>query len=200
MVQRNSIRELYGQPIERARLKTLRRLDAHCKRFIELSPFVCLGTQGDGGADVTPRGDRPGFVHIVDDLTLAMPDWPGNNRLDSFMNILDNPLVGLLFLIPGVDETLRVNGSAEISTEPAILARWDVNGKIPRSAVVITVAEAFLHCGKALIRSRLWYDDYKIDRAQLPSYGQMLKDQIEISDSAKEIEASVAQGYREKLY
>ncbi len=190
----------YGPPIERARLKTLRKLDKHCRRFVELSPFVCLGTSGADGADVTPRGDAPGFVHILDDVTLALPDWPGNNRLDSLRNIVENPKVGLLFLIPGVDESLRINGEARITTEAAILARWQTNGRRPRSALLIHVHEAFLHCGKALIRSKLWHNDYKVDRSALPSYGQMLKDQIEIEDTAEEIQSSVAQAYREKLY
>jgi PPOX class probable FMN-dependent enzyme len=196
----SALRERYGQPIERARLKSLRKLDKHCCKFISLSPFVCLGTTGEYGADVTPRGDRPGFVHVLDEVTLAIPDWPGNNRLDSLMNIVANPHVGLLFLVPGVDETLRVNGIAEVTLDVEVLARWEVNGKRPRSAIVITVQEAFLHCGKALIRSRLWHDDYKINRNDLPSYGRMLKDQIEVCDSAEEIEASVAEGYKERLY
>jgi PPOX class probable FMN-dependent enzyme len=196
-----ALRDRYGQVMERARLKSLPRLDRHCRRFIELSPFHCLGTSAeDGAADVTPRGDRPGFVHVLDDVTLAIPDWPGNNRLDSLMNILSNPEIGMLFLIPGVDETLRVNGTAAVATDPDLLAGWEVNGRRPKSALVVTVREAFLHCGKALIRSRLWHDDYKIDRSELPSYGQMMKDQIEICDSAQEIEASVAEGYRERLY
>jgi uncharacterized protein len=198
--RREELRENYGQPIERARLKVLRRLDGHCQKFISLSPFVCLGTSGEEGADVSPRGDRPGFVHVLDDATLAVPDWPGNNRIDSLMNIASNPRVGLLFLIPGVDETLRVNGRAELSSDPELLTCWEVNGKRPRSALVITVEEAFLHCGKALIRSRLWHEDYKIDRSELPSYGRMLKDQIEICDSVETIEASVEEGYRDRLY
>jgi PPOX class probable FMN-dependent enzyme len=200
LARANALRERYGPPTERARLKTLRRLDQHCRRFIELSPFLCLGTSGEQGGDVTPRGDQPGFVKILDDVTLAIPDWPGNNRLDTLTNILFNSNVGMLFLIPGVDETLRVNGRAEVTTEADVLSLWEVNGKRPRSALVVTINEAFLHCGKALIRSRLWRDDYKIERSQLPSYGQMLKDQIEICDSAEEIQASVVQAYKEKLY
>jgi len=200
MHDKDQLRQIYGKPLERARIKTLRQLDRHCRRFIELSPFVCVGTSGTSGADVTPRGDRPGFVHVLDDATLAIPDWPGNNRLDSLLNIVENPSVGLLFLIPGVDESLRVNGTANITVEDAVLQRWETNGKHPRSAMIVAVQEAFLHCGKALIRSKLWHDDYKIDRASLPSYGQMLKDQIEIADTATDIEASVAQAYREKLY
>jgi uncharacterized protein len=194
------LRERYAQPSERARRKTLPKLDQHCRRFIALSPFVCLGTASAEGADVSPRGDAPGFVRVLDDATLALPDWPGNNRLDSFTNLLSNPEVGLLFLIPGVDETLRVNGTASISTDPELLAAWDVSGKRPKSALVISVREAFLHCGKALIRARLWHNDSKIDRAALPPYGHMLKDQIETTETAEEIQASLAQGYKDHLY
>ena len=196
----NGLREHYPQPMERSRLKVLRKLDQHCRKFIELSPFLCLGTAGENGMDVSPRGDRPGFVHVLDDTTLAVPDWPGNNRLDSLNNIVSNPEVGMLFFVPGMDETLRLNGTARITTDPDLLARWEVNGKQPKSVLVISVSEAFLHCGKALIRSRLWHDDYRIDRGELPSYGRMLKDQIDIRDSAEEIEASVAEGYRNRLY
>lgn len=200
MPEELELRGIYGPPMERARIKTLRRLDQHCRRFIELSPFLCLGTSSAAGNDVTPRGDRPGFVHILDDVTLAIPDWPGNNRLDSLQNVVENPNVGLLFLVPGVDESLRVNGVARISVDAELLGKWVVNGKHPRSVLLVDVKEAFLHCGKALIRSKLWHEDYKVDRSVLPSYGQMLKDQIEIADSAEEIETSVAQAYREKLY
>src|SRR4051794_12591215 len=193
---KDALRGYYPEPSERAQLKTLHKLDAHCRTFIGLSPFVCLGSAGAAGMDVSPRGDRPGFVHVLDEVTIAVPDWPGNNRLDSLSNIVSNPAVGLLFLIPGVDETLRVNGTAEISTDPDLLAGWEVDNKRPRSALVIAVAEAFLHCGKALIRSRLWSSDYKINRSELPSLGRMLKDQIQVRDSAEEIEASVAEAYR----
>ena len=194
------LREIYGSVLERARIKTLPKLDKHCRHFISLSPFLCLGTASADGADVTPRGDRPGFVHVLDDFTIAIPDWRGNNRLDSLLNIVSNPQVGMVFLIPGVDETLRVNGKAEISTEPELLARWKVNGTHPKSAIVVNVEEAFMHCGKALIRSRLWHEDAKIDRKELPTYGQMLKDQIDICDSAEEIQESVVTAYRDKLY
>ena len=198
--EKPELRELYGPPLERARLKTLRCLDAHCRNFIARSPFLCLGTGTADGADVTPRGDAPGFVRVLDDATLAIPDWPGNNRLDSLTNIVSNPLVGLLFLIPGVDETLRVNGAATIETAPGILALWNVDGKQPRSALVVAVREAYLHCGKALIRARLWSGDYRIERRELPSYGQMLKDQIDVRETAEQIQASVLEGYAKRLY
>lgn len=186
--------------MERARLKTLRKLDHHCREFIRLSPLVCLGTSTATGADVTPRGDHPGFVHILDDVTLAIPDWWGNNRLDSLANIVENPKVGLLFLVPGVDETLRVNGLARITIAAEVLGRWEVNGKNPQSALIVEITEAFMHCGKALIRSKLWHDDYSVERSRLASYGQMLKDQIEIADSAEQIQASVEEAYRTRLY
>ncbi|MBL8293920.1 MAG: pyridoxamine 5'-phosphate oxidase family protein [Bryobacterales bacterium] len=195
-----ALRELYPPVLERARIKTLHRLDAHCRRFIGLSPFVCLGTAGEDGLDVTPRGDQPGFVHVLDDTTLGVPDWRGNNRLDSLANIVANPQVGLLFLVPGVDETLRVNGVATIQDDAELTSRWQVNGNHPRTVLVVKVKEAFLHCGKALIRSRLWHADAKIHRSQLPSYGQMLKDQIAIEDTAEEIQTSVEEAYRTRLY
>ncbi len=195
-----ALREIYAPAIERARLKSMRRLDVHCRRFIEKSPFLCLSTQGPNGADVTPRGDQPGFVHILDDTTIAIPDWPGNNRLDSLTNITLNPQAGLLFFIPGVDETLRLNGTAVITLDAAILQSWTVNDKHPKSALIVTIREAFLHCAKALIRSRLWHDDYKIERAELPTYGQMLKDQIDVETTVQEIEQSIAESYKNKLY
>ena len=197
----SSLRECYTeQPSERARLKVQRSLDAHIRGFIALSPFVCLGSSSADGADVTPRGDRPGFVHVLDDHTLLIPDWPGNNRLDTLMNIEANPHVGLLFLIPGFAESLRVNGVAEISLDPALLERWEVNGRHPRSVLRVTVREAFLHCGKALLRSKLWDESAKVDRSALPSYGQMLKDQTHVRDTAEEIQASVEDAYKTRLY
>jgi len=200
MLNESELRKLYPPPIERARLKTLHKLDQHCADFIARSPFLCLGTSSERGADVTPRGDEPGFVHILNETALAIPDWPGNNRLDSFSNIVANPQVALLFFIPGVQETLRVNGTAEITMNPELLSRWERNGKRPRAIVVVAVREAFFHCGKALIRSRLWQDDYKIDRRELPPYGRMLKDQIETTETAEEIQASIEKGYANKLY
>ena len=196
----SSLRECYPEPSERAVLKTQRALDVHMKRFVALSPFVCLGSSSEDGADVTPRGDQPGFVHVFDDATLLIPDWPGNNRLDTLMNIEANPQVGLLFLIPGFNESLRVNGTAEVSLDPSLIERWTVNGKHPRSVVRVTVREAFLHCGKAIIRSKLWDESSRVDRSALPPYGQMLKDEIDVRDSAEEIQASVEDAYRTRLY
>lgn len=197
----SSLRECYSEePSERARLKVQRMLDGHMRNFIALSPFVCLGSSSADGADVTPRGDQPGFVHVLDDQTLLIPDWPGNNRLDTLMNIEANPQVGLLFLIPGFTESLRVNGLAEVSLDPALLERWTVNGRHPRSVLRVSVREAFLHCGKAILRSKLWDESAKVDRNVLPSYGQMLKDQTQVRDTAEQIQASVEDAYKNRLY
>ena len=196
----SQLRECYEPAMERAVLKSMAKLDQHCRDFIALSPFLCLGTSSRNGADVTPRGDAPGFVKVLDETTLAMPDWRGNNRLDALTNILENPQVGLLFLVPGVDETLRVNGRASITTDFDSVSHWKVNGNHPKSALVIHVEEVFFHCGKALIRSHLWQGTYKVDRNALPSYGQMLKDQIKVTETAAELEQSIAEAYRTKLY
>ena len=194
------LRNCYPQPLERSLRKSLPTLDAHMRHFISLSPFLCLGTSGDGGGDVTPRGDSPGFVHVLDDRTLLVPDWPGNNRLDSLTNVVANPNVGLLFLIPGVNETLRVNGRAEITMDPVLLERWTVNGKHPRSAMRVTVREAYLHCAKALMRSKLWSDDYRIERTELPTYAQMLKDQGVTTQSVEELQTAIDESYATRLY
>ena len=171
------------------------------KAFIAVSPFLCLATSGAAGADVTPRGDRPGFVHVPDDHTLLVPDWPGNNRLDSLGNVLENPAVGLLFFVPGVLETLRVNGRAEISHgRDAGGAAGTSAGSGRARCSGCAVDEAFMHCGKALIRARLWAPDAQIDRASLPSYGQMLKDQTRLPVSAEDIQQSLEDGYKNRLY
>src|SRR5438034_10670675 len=143
------LRKVYPPVVERARLKTQVKLDNHCRNFIARAPFVCLDTSSERGADVTPRGDEPGFVLVLDDTTLAIPDWPGNNRLDSLSNILLNPRVGLLFLIPRVEETLRINGTAEISTSAELLERWHRNGKRLWAVLVVSLRESSFHCGKA---------------------------------------------------
>ena len=194
------LRNCYPQPLERSLRKSLTKLDTHMRHFISLSPFLCLGTSGDGGGDVTPRGDSPGFVHVLDDRTLLIPDWQGNNRLDSLSNIITNPSVGLLFMIPGVNETLRINGVGEITIEPAVVERWTVNGKHPRSAMRVTVREAYLHCAKALMRSKLWEDDYRIERTELPTYAQMLKDQGVTTQSVEELQAAIDESYATRLY
>ena len=195
------LRSSYGEPSERAARKSLDRLDRHCRRFIELSPFVVLASSGvDGRADCSPRGDAAGFVAVLDDRTVLLPDRRGNNRADSLSNVLENPYVGLLFLIPGVDETLRLNGRAALTTDPALLDPLAVNGRAPRSGLVVEVEEVFLQCTKALVRARLWADESRVDRkAALPSFGQMLADHIGLPDG-EAIDRELRAKIRETLY
>jgi uncharacterized protein len=161
-----------------AALKSQDSLDRHAQDFIRRSPFLCIGTQNlDGKADVSPRGDPVGFVKILDRHTLAIPDRPGNNRLDSLVNILANPSVGLLFIIPGFDDTLRVNGRASLVTDPEILESMSVKDRIPTLAIVVKVSEVFLHCAKAFRRSQLWNPEHFQDRSEMPSLMKILLDQ-----------------------
>ena len=161
-----ALRARYAEPHVRAVKKQLSRLDEHCRRFIELSPFVVVASSSGASLDASPRGGAPGFVSVVDDVTLRIPDSKGNNRLDSLANIITTGRIGLLFLIPGVDETLRVNGAARVF------------GADERTYIEVTVEEAYLHCAKALMRSRLWSDDVRQPRGVLPPMGKMLNDQI----------------------
>lgn len=194
------LRALYPPPLERAVQKELDHLDRHCRRFIELSPLVVLATcDAEGRLDATPRGGPPGFVEVVDERTLVLPDWPGNNRLDALTNVVEHPEVGMLFLIPGVDETLRVNGPAEIRDDGDLRERFEVRGRPPRTVLVVTVREAYLHCAKALMRSKLWSDEAKVDRSVLPTLGQMLKDQIGLAGPA-ESQEEMLERYRAELY
>ena len=195
------LRSSYGEPSERAVRKALDRLDRHCRQFIALSPFVVLASAGaDGRVDCSPRGDPAGFVAVLDDRTILLPDRRGNNRADSLTNVLENPHVGMLFMIPGVDETLRLNGRAKLTTDPARLEPLAVNGRVPRSGLVVEVEEVFLQCTKALVRSRLWADETRVDRkTALPSFGQMLADHIGESDGEK-VDREIRARVRETLY
>lgn len=166
---------LYGQPHERSVRKEIRYVNESYRQFIERSPFVVLATAGPEGLDCSPRGDAPGFVRIVDERTLAMPDRIGNNRVDSLRNILAQPHVGLLFIVPGVGETLRVNGRARISADEALLESFAVEGKRPRTVVMIDVDAVYFHCSKALVRSKLWDPAQHVERSLLPSAGEMIK-------------------------
>jgi PPOX class probable FMN-dependent enzyme len=171
-----SLRALYGMPSEAAVLKQVDHLHPHYQAMIRAAPFAVLATSGPNGVDTTPRGDAPGFIEIVDDRTLLLPDRRGNNRIDALRNILANPNVSLLFLIPGVGETLRVNGRATICTDPALLARFVINGKEPASVLVIRVTTVFFQCAKAVIRSRLWDPAAQVPKGAVPSSGTILKD------------------------
>jgi len=174
-----ALRSLYREPSERARRKQLDRLDEHCRRFVSLSPFLVIAsTDADGRVDASPRGGDPGFVKIFDERTVLIPDSPGNNRLDSLHNLIGRPGVGLLFMIPGVDETLRINGKASLRTDAALIDLCASERRRPPLVIAVEVREAYLHCAKALMRSKLWDSGAKQDRSVLPSMGQMLRDQL----------------------
>ena len=195
-----ALREQYGTPKATTELKRLEQLDGHCRAFIAASPFVVLGTSdAEGNQDVSPRGDPPGFVQVLDDTRLLLPDRPGNKLIDSLSNILSNPKVGLLFLVPGMNETLRVNGQARIVTDSALLQPLAVGGRLPPSALLIEVEEAYLHCAKAFIRSKLWEPESRIERESFPSLGRMIADQIAGLD-AEETEAGIQESYKKRLY
>ena len=151
-----SLRETYPEPKGAPVEKVLYELDEHCRNFIARSPFLILGTNGD----VSPKGDHPGFVIVLDNRTLLIPDRRGNNRLDSYQNILDNPVVALIFLIPGVNETFRIRGEGEITMDRNLLEPVALNGKIPQAGLIVHVKEAYLHCGKAILRSKLWKSEF----------------------------------------
>lgn len=165
---------LYDEPSEASLLKEMDRVIPEYRAFIEAAPFVALATRGPEGLDCSPRGDTPGFVRVQDEKTLLLPDRRGNNRIDSLRNIVRDPQVGLLFLIPGIGETLRVNGRAAISVEPALLESFSVDGKAPKSVVAITVEAVFFQCARAILRSGLWNPQNHVARETLPSAGQIL--------------------------
>ncbi|MCB1378186.1 MAG: pyridoxamine 5'-phosphate oxidase family protein [Alphaproteobacteria bacterium] len=180
-------------------------IDKHSRQFISMSPFVVVSTaDANGKADLSPRGDPPGFVHIVDENTILIPDRPGNNRLDTMANIMANPNVGCLFFIPGFEDTLRLNGTARITEDANLLKHCVVEGKQPKVGILITVEEVFMHCAKALKRSKLWSDDYRQDRGQMPSIARIIMDQT--SDTgvdeaeARKADAAVEEQYRTELY
>jgi PPOX class probable FMN-dependent enzyme len=195
------LRSVYGRPGERAVRKELKRLDGHCRNFISSSPFVLIGSSdGCGNADVTPKGDRPGFVAILDDTTIAIPDRPGNNRLDTLENVLVNPAVGLLFVVPGMNETLRINGEARLTLDAGLRERLAVQGRLPASVMVVRVRAAYMHCAKAFMRSKLWDPESWPDRSTLPSLGRILADQIALGQTAEETDRQLDEAYRHSMW
>ena len=196
------LRSLHDAVHPLARDKAIPCLEPHSRRFIELSPFLCIASSDPAGpADVSPRGDAPGFVKVLDDRTLLIPDRVGNNRLDTTANIANNPHIGLIFLVPGVTETLRVNGQARICTDGEVLAEFEIRGKVPKTGILVTVEEVMFQCSKALIRSRLWDDDYRVERkSAMPPLGKMIKDQIGLPEPAEELEGYIQKSIKERMY
>ncbi len=193
------LRELYGFPSGRAKDKVFSTLDKHAINFIKKSPFVVLSSSNkDGKHDASPRGGLPGFVHVNSDTELIIPDAKGNNRMDSLSNIIETGKVGLLFLIPGVDETLRINGNACLSTDTNHIDLFASEHNPPKSCIIISVEEMFLHCAKAFMRSKLWDTSTQINRDALPTMGQMLKDQLG-SKEAPETREAMVKRYKKDL-
>lgn len=199
------LRAKFGEVHPLAIAKTRPALDQYSRQFIAMSPFLVISTaDANGKADLSPRGDPPGFVQVIDDRTILIPDRPGNNRLDTMSNITANPNVGCLFFIPGFEDTLRLNGKARIIDDPALLAASTVNGKPPKVGILIAVEEVFMHCAKALKRSKLWGPDYRQDRSQLPSIARIILEQtcetgVDEAE-ARKADESVEGDYKTGLY
>ncbi|VFR34986.1 Phosphohydrolase (MutT/nudix family protein) [plant metagenome] len=191
---------LYGTPAAASIKKEIDYLHPHYQAFVKAAPFVALATQGPDGLDVSPRGDPAGFVHLHDDRTLLLPDRRGNNRIDSLRNIVHDPRVALLFLIPGVGETLRVNGRAVITTDPGLLARFAVAGKLPLSVLVVHVEKVFFQCSRAVLRARLWDPAVQIARTALPSTGTILQDLSQAEIDGKAYDAALPGRVKATMY
>ena len=195
------LRAIYKQPGENAVRKELHALDPHSRTFIAKSPFVLIGSQDSAGnADVTPKGDLPGFVAVLDDITLAIPDRPGNNRLDTFQNIIENPAVGLIFLIPGMAETLRINGEARLTVDAKLCERLGVKGRPALSVLIVKARQIYMHCAKAFVRSSLWKPETWPDRSEMPTLGDILRDQLALSESVEQIDRALEENYRTELW
>jgi PPOX class probable FMN-dependent enzyme len=194
------LEQLYGAPTGAAVDKEVDYLHPHYRKLVEASPFFVLATAGPGGLDASPRGDAPGFVVVEDEKTLLIPDRRGNNRVDSLRNILADPRVALLFLIPGCGETLRVNGRAEIHTDPALLERFAVAEKLPRSVIVVRVDTVFFQCARAIFRSKLWDPAQHVERASLPSTGTIVSDVARKQFDAKEYDKGLYERLKAGLY
>ena len=195
----SDLKTIYPAPSPRVIAKARPEIDAHAKKFIAMSPFCVLATSGsDGSVDASPRGGNPGFVHVGGPNELLMPDRSGNNRIDSFRNIVEGSgFVQLIFFVPGIDETLRVGGRGKVSADPDLLASMVEFGKLPRAALVISVSEAYFHCGKALMRSKLWSQETRVERAVLPSIAEVIHDQTSLGEP--ESQEMVEARYREQL-
>lgn len=194
------LRETLGYPSEIVTRKTISYIDEHCRSFIEKSPFITIATSDlEGNMDVSPKGDPAGFVKILDEKTLAIPDRPGNAKADTLSNIIKNPNIGLIFLIPGVRETLRINGEAKIVQDKWVLEQLNVDGKTPSFAIIVTVKEAFMHCAKCIIRSKLWQVD-AAKQASVPSLAKVLVEHGKLEISVDELDGMIKNDEQTNLY
>jgi len=195
----SDIENIYQMPTPRVLAKARPEIDVHAKKFIAMSPFCVLATSGtDGSVDASPRGGHPGFVSVAGPNQLLLPDRAGNNRIDSFRNIVEGSgFVQLIFFVPGIDDTLRIGGTGKLSAEPELLAAMEEFGKLPRAVLRIDVHEAYFHCGKALMRARLWSKETQVERAVFPSISQVIHDQTKLGEA--EPQAEVEARYRTQL-
>jgi len=194
------LRELYGTPSDGAIAKEIDYVHPHYRAMIEASPFMVMATSGPDGLDVSPRGDPAGFVVVQNERTLLIPDRRGNNRADSLSNLIADPRIALLFLIPGVGETLRVNGRAEISIDPVLLERFPAQGKLPRSVIVVHVERVYFQCPKALVRSDLWNPAKHVERKSLPSTGTIMADITQGRLGGPEYDAAYPERLKATIY
>ena len=195
ITSRQRLRDLSRPPSQRASNKVIDHVDDICRRFIAASPFVVVASRGaDGRMELSPKGDPPGFVAILDGKTLAIPDRPGNHRLDTFENLLTDAQVGLMFMIPGNGDTLRISGTGRIVRDSALQARLAVNGKIPNLVLVVAVAEVFMHCPKCMIRSKLWSPDHWPDRSSVPSLAEAIVAHAGSSETITQVQAVIDEG------
>jgi PPOX class probable FMN-dependent enzyme len=195
------LRSVYRAPASLVKNKAFPTIDKHARRFIELSPFFCIGSAGaDARADVSPRGGEPGFVHVLDEGRVAFPDRPGNNRLDTLTNLVHTPAVGLLFFVPGIHEMLRLNGTASVTTRQDLMARFTHEGRSPRSVIIVEAQEVYFHCSKALRRSDLWNSAKQVDRRSLPTFGEIAKDQFKLIVPATLIDYALDRDAKKNLY
>jgi PPOX class probable FMN-dependent enzyme len=191
---------LYGEPVQAAVAKEIDYISDHYKAFVDKAPFVVVATVGPEGLDCTPRGDPPGFVRVRDKKTVLLPDRRGNNRVDSLRNLVRDPRISLLFMIPGIGNTLRINGRAEISVDPELCASFKMEGKLPRSVLIVTAERVYFQCPKALVRSRLWSADAQIARSELPSTGEMLAALTKGAIDGEEYDRAYPQRLKETIY
>jgi PPOX class probable FMN-dependent enzyme len=195
------LRAVVGEPAQRVRDKVIQHLDQHCREFIARSPFLLISSaDGTGNLDVSPKGDPAGFVQVLDDHTLAIPDRPGNRRVDTFRNLLQNPKVGLIFLIPGKRETLRVSGTATLVRDAGLRQQMAVGGRVPELALVVSVERALFHCAKCMIRSGLWQPDAWPDTSTMASPAEILVAHARLAETVDEIEVVIEHSARELLY
>jgi uncharacterized protein len=202
ITSQEELRNMLGSPSLRGQNKVISTIDEHCREFIGKSPFLVLATSdAAGNCDSSPRGDAPGFVYVLDDQYLIIPERPGNKRVDSMFNIIKNPKVGLLFLIPGMGETLRINGQATIIRDEDILEKMAVNGKAPLLGIVVKVEQCFMHCGKAFKRSALWEPEKWSAKEELPNAAKILADHVNLPGMTEDVVAeALLDGYKNKLY